>query len=344
MNMKTSSDAQAKHVAKQIGATKSADSGILSGIWHWIDGVANSVTRLFDNHIVTGFKVVLATLENVRKTLDDHLDAIRRLAFWWPILLWHVVKGAEAKEQRRTTAAIRAMACHLLRIIYVATNTVLALAMHAIRRERDERIKSVKQAEHRARAEVRALHQVIEREAASGYSADDHTRVSLIIKLLEFAATRVPAVRTIVGDIATALLDLLTIDDPIARIGLGFLIKHVIDKLGIDKAVGALIDDLMAPFIGAPKPRNLHDVIMDISKRLGAMEGQWSTFMQDGGSQVEQAGKDWRNITSVAASLAIVGFTVQAVVDPQGWADEISGTVGVVANDLTLKAVKLFGG
>ncbi len=116
------------------------------------------------------------------------------------------------------------------------------------------------------------------------------------------------------------------------------------DALGIDKAVGTLIDALLTGITGAPPPRNLHDVIADISIRLSQVEGQWAQFFTDGGSQVEQAGNDWKDITSVIGNTAIVAFAVQATVDPDGWAAEIADTLGAAANDLGTRAVTLFGG
>jgi len=137
---------------------------------------------------------------------------------------------------------------------------------------------------------------------------------------------------------------LLSVDDPIARITIGFLIKEVIDRLGIDKALGALIHNLLAPLLGQPVPHDLHDVIADLSARMIADETQWAQFFDDGGSQVEQAGKDWRNITGPVSSVAIVAFTAAAVADPSVWAKDIADTVGRVVNDVALNAVNLFGG
>lgn len=344
MNIKDNSDNHARHVAKVIADSKSPDTDPLTGIWNWVNGVANGVDHFLHDTVLGGFKAILQHLQNLDSSVGDILNGLRRIVFWVDILVWHIVKSWIVKAEQRANASDNQLRHYLIGVIYISTQTVLTLAMRAINTERKQRLRQVRYAEARAKAEVRALHGVIEREAASGYRVQNDQRMSLIQHLLDFAAERNPAIRAITKDIAAGLLDLLSIDDPILRIAVGFLIKQVIDRLGIDKAVGTLIDDLLKPMLGSSPPHDVHDTIMDISGRLAAMEKQWAQFMEDGGSQVEQAGKDWRNITSLASGAAIVAFTVEAVIDPSRWASQIADTVGAAANDAAARASKLFGG
>lgn len=334
----------AKKVAKQIGDSKSPDTNVLDGIWHWVDGVASGIGHFIGGAVTDAIKAIAAHLENVVSAFQDEIDALGRVIFWWERALWHTVQSWITRKIAIVRAQERADFRYLVRLIYVATRTVLALAYNAVHVERHERKVAVGCAEARARAQVKALHHVIEREAASGYRVDSTERASIITRLLDFAVSRNPAVRDLVKVISGGLLDLLEIDDPPLRFLLGFLIKHVIDKLGIDKAVGVLIDDLMAPLLGSKVPRDLHDTIMALCGRVLAMEKQWAQFFTDGGAQVEQAGTDWRNITSIASSVAILAFTVQAVADPTGWAREVNDVVGRPVNDLVAKAEHLFKG
>ena len=344
MNLKQSNQRHAAHVAGLMADTKASSTSVLGSIWHWVDGVANGISNLVTRPLPGGFRAIDHALENVHEGFTDFEQALERFHWWFHHVYIGIIPRWLHSLHTQTQGEIAALRRYLVRLIFVTTQTVLSIAMHAVRAERSERIRAVAHAEHKARAEVKALHGVIEREAASGYSADNHERASLIIRLLDFAVARNPELRAITGDIASGILDLLTVDDPVLRITLGFLIQHVIDKLGVDKALGVLIGDLAAPILGRPLPRDLHNVIADISARLDTSEQQWAQFMQDGGSQVEQAGKDWRNITSIAGNLAILAFTVQAVADPAGWAGEIQGTIGVAAADIADRAAALFRG
>ena len=344
MNFKDNNKRHSVKVAKLIRDSKPGSTDPLVGVWTWVNSVANGVDHFFTDTIPNGFKAVLQHLENLDASVRDVLDGMRRIVFWVDILIWHTVRSWLARERQRAQADNRRLSHYLIGVIYLSTQTVLTLCMRAIRAERRERIRQVKYAEARARSEIRAMHGVIEREAASGYQTENDQRISLIHRLLDFAAERNPELRSITRDIATGLLDLLSIDDPVLRIVTGFLIKQIVDRLGIDKAVGTLISDLIKPLTGSQPPKNLHDTIMDISARLAALEKHWAQFMQDGGSQVEQAGSDWRNITSIVSSIAIVAFTAEAVVAPNLWAAQISDTIGAAANDVVTRAVRLFGG
>jgi hypothetical protein len=333
-----------RNVASKIAATPSKDTGVFSGIWHWINGVANGVTHFIGTTLFGGFKTVQQALDVILGAFEDWQRAIIRVQFWLPILIWHIGTRIGERIRAESKANLNRAVRYLVRLIYVSTRAVLQLALHAVAVERAARIKEVAHAETLARQENKALHLTIEREAASGYQADEQQRADLIVRLLDFAATRNPELSGIVSDIAGGVLDLLEVDDPVLRFTLGFLMREVIDRLGIDKAVGDLISGLLDTLTGGGPPRDLHAVVMDISQRLAVQEQQWAQFFTDGGSQVEQAGTDWKNITSVIGNAAIVAFTVQAATDPHGWSAEIADTVGAAANDLFTKAASLFGG
>ncbi len=344
MTIRDNTKRHARVTAKELTDPDSISTSYAAGLWKWIDGVANGVSHWIGSTVLGGFKAAFQHDVSIVQTFIDVMNTLRRIVFWVDYLVWHTVASWIAKLRKEQQANLLRAIRMLERLIYVRVSAVYALAMRAVRAERLARRKEVAYAEAEARARIKALHGTIEREAASGYRMQNTQRVSIIVKLLDYAATRNPAVRAVTGDIAKSVLDLIEIDDPILRIGLTFLVREVIDKLGIDKAVGTLIDALLTGITGAPPPRNLHDVIADISIRLSQVEGQWAQFFTDGGSQVEQAGNDWKDITSVIGNTAIVAFAVQATVDPDGWAAEIADTLGAAANDLGTRAVTLFGG
>lgn len=339
-----SNSRHARHVGKLIADAHSKDTGIFDGIWHWISGVASGIGHLIGGPISGALKTVQVALKNLVDAYREFISAVGRAVFYVEYRLikalrdWIIskLKQIEAKEARDVR--------FLAGLIYSTTQYVLVTSIRYIKAERTAREHAVGLAEQRARREARAVHHAIEAEAESGYRVERDGRTAIILRLLDFAVARDPLLKDVVGTITGGLLDLATIDDPVARLLIGFLIKHVIKRLGVDKALGVLIQDLARPLLGNPKPRNLHDVIMDVSGRILALEAQQATFMEDGGSQVLQAGKDWRDITGVIGNTAILAFTVQAVTDPDLWAQEISRTIGAVANDAGLRAAQLFGG
>lgn len=332
----------AHRTAKLIAQSKSADTGVFDGIWHWINGVASGISHFLGAPVTAAFRAVQTALEDILDAFEEFDAALLRLAFWWELGLLHrleqhinrLLDGIRAREHRDFT--------YLIRLIHVVSQYVLVTAIRRVEAETAARQRAIGAAEARTRREIRYMHGTIEREAESGYRIERDQRVSTITRLLDYAVQRNPLLRDLVSTIVTGILDLLTIDDPPARLLLGFLVRKVIDRLGIDKAVGDLIGDLAKPILGEPKPDNLHNVIADICTRLSAGEAQWAKFMENGGSQVEQAGREWRDITSVVGNTAIVAFTVQAVVAPERWAAEIRSAVGVPANDILSTASKLF--
>lgn len=341
--LKTNRD-HAKRTAKLLADTGNPITTVVGGIWHWINGVANGIGHFLGGPVTSALRALLATVEEAIDLWQKALELWFKTITWFDRFLWHTVWGWIIKLKAQTHANLMAQVKRLIRLIYVTTNTVLMLAYAAVRKERAERIRAIARAEATLRRDIRAMHQTIEREASSGYRVGQQDRLNLIVRLLDYAVLRNPELGALVKDIAGGVLDLLSVDDPLARLVLGFLIKQVIDRLGIDKAVGHLISDLLMPILGKPKPHDLHDVVLDLSDRMIANEQQWATFMEDGGSQVEQAGREWRDITSVIGGLAIVGFTAEAIHNPQGWARAINDTVGTIANDVAVKAVSLFEG
>lgn len=343
-DLKTTNSGHAKITAKHIKVSGNSTKQVEGDYWHWINGISNSIGHFFGTTIVNLAKIV-------RDLGFDYIDAFREAvgAIWrmearFERWIWRLVWGWLWRMYKRTTAQIHHNKMQLIRLLFVVSNQVLAVALRWVRSERRARIRDVNRARAQAKAEIRAMHHTIEQEAASGYRVGQQDRLNLIQKLLDFAVTRDPLLKDLVGRMVSLILDLLAVDDPPVRLLLGFLINHVINHLGIDKAVGTAARDMLAPLLGEPKPRDLHDVIVDMSQRMLNSEQQWTQFYTNGGAQVEQAGDFWRNITGPIGTAAIVAFSVQAITDPDKWAKEIADTVGRAASDVISGAEHLFKG
>lgn len=343
-DLKTTNAGHAKLAAKRHKVSGNSTAPVSGNTWHWINGIAEGIGHFFSGTLVNFAKVVLNHLQNIVGAFADFYERLVRIEAWLTFLVWHVVRGWIESLRRHTTAQVHHTRAYLIRLLYVVSNQVLAVALGWVRRERRQRIWDVNRSRAQAKAEVRAMHQLIEREAASGYLVGQDGRLSLINHLLDFAVAREPLLRDVVGKISGILLDLLSVDDPVIRLLAGFLINHVIDRLGIDKLVGTAAKDMLEPLLGQPKPHDLHDVVIDMSKRMLNSEAQWTQFYTNGGSEVEQAGEFWRDITGPLGTAAIVAFTVQAITDPDAWGRELSGTIGKVANDVLDEAARVFKG
>jgi hypothetical protein len=341
-DLKTTNAGHARLAAKRKVSGNSTDPVSGNTTWHWINGIADAIGHFFSTSIVDLARIVKDLGFDYLHAFRETIDAMMRIQFWVTRLVWHTVWGWVWRLKRQTRAQIHHTRLSLIRLLFVVSNQVLAVALKWVRAERRARIRDVNHARAQAKAEIRAMHHTVEREAASGYRVGQQDRLSLIQHLLDYAVARDPLLRDIVGRMSGLILDLLAVDDPPVRLLLGFLINHVIDRLGIDKSVGTAIRDLLDPILGKPKPDDIHDVIVDLSDRMLAMETQWGKFFTNGGAQVEQAGDFWRDITSPIGTAAIVAFSAQAITDPDKWAQEITSTVGRAANDVITGAAHLF--
>lgn len=214
----------------------------------------------------------------------------------------------------------------------------------AIAAEVTARNKAVSKAEQQARTEDTALHQSIEREAASAYRATISDHLGTLTRIADLIATRDPLVKAVVSRIVRYIIDLAVIDNPVARLTASFLIRHLINRLGIEKVIGDLLGNLASGILDAGEPRNLHDVILAIGHRLNALDKQWAEFMDHGGPEVEQAGDLWKHADSAVTEAALLAFYAQAVAEPKLWATEVSDTIGVVINDTLAPIARLIGG
>ena len=212
------------------------------------------------------------------------------------------------------------------RITYV-TGVTRAWVMRLIRHERVARRRADTREHAYALARAKWAVQTVDREAASGYRTGYSGQVSTAVKVLQDIITRDPLLKDVVGKVITGVLDLASVEDPLARLIAGFVLQHVITHLGVDKPLGDLARSLLGPILGQPHPKTLHDVIMAMSSRIGTVEQQWATFMNDGGPQVEQAGQGWRDLTSPALDAALLAFAVAGVADPAGTARELSAVI-----------------
>lgn len=314
---------------------------VIGHVWH----VAVEVSRVVDWVIRNPFLALTESAAYLAALITGNTVAMRNVA-----LREHAyIFGQEIQPLRaqviRWFRALEARIAYLFALAYIYINKLyrqsLAYTRQQVGLEHKAMLKAFAEAEAYTRQLVTALHSAIEKETSSGYSATLRQRATLVSRIADLVATRNPAVRAVVSDIIRIVLDLLAVDDPLARLLATFLIREVVNRLGIDKAAGVLLADVAGPLLADPRPKGLHDVIGNIGLRLDALESQWATFMEDGGPQILQAGREWKDVTGLLADAGILAFFGGMVAAPQATAAETAAMLGGVIRETSAAVVAL---
>lgn len=315
----------------------------LTNLWHYITSLHDALAWLGANPLVKGYKSFLLNFTVIGLAIRAAQAAIGRIGAW----VWsHEVKPVRDQLRAAITAlkawAVAMFAAQQAEIIarYLAA---LAYTRKLVGIERAQRMKGDR-LEHAAMLKaVAACLATVQQQAASAYNAGLNARLGVIGTILEDMAGHTPLIKDAVEFLLKDWVDIENIDDPVIRWLANKAIDEIVNNAEVDKAAGSLAQTLLGPIIGQPRAKGLHDVISDISARLAAMEAQWATFMKDGGPEVEQAGKEWKEITGTLVNLGFLGFTGLAATDPAAWATGVSDSVGTVANDSIGAIVGLIG-
>lgn len=302
-------------------------------VWRFVGSLYSLLSHLWgrvSKDVLQGYLQLLGDLIDTVDGMSRTMDRIKTWIWRYQVLpvrnflLLVIVRMGLALQ--RKIAAARALSWHLY---YLG----LAYTRRQVTVERAARIADVKAARAYAARLVSALRSALEREAADAYNANTPRRVTVITKVIDEIANRNPLVRALTGDFITALLDLLGSDDPALRLLLRLLLPKIIDGLGVDKPLGDLLTALLGPLAGTPQAHSIGDAIGDLAARTSALEDQWARFMTDGGPEVEQAGREWKEVTSVGVNVSLLAFFGLAVADPSAWATGVSDTMGALVND-----------
>lgn len=336
-------------------------AGWFTSAWNTITGIPGDLGNAFskmwhlvqDQHSVVswlvGYPIWHAVYQtwkqlNLITVIEDISRQLHQRAPGWTWL--EQIQPQVTRLDGRITQ-LRAWAVSQFHTVYVVMGILYQASLAYTRKlvgiERAQRIQAI-QAEHAAMLKaVAACLATVQAQAASGYNAGLHDRLSTVGKLLNEIADRSPAVRDLVNLLIKAVFDLEVIDNPLLRWTIGHLLSSVIGHLGIDQATGDFISSLLAPFTGGGQPHDLASVEKDVADRLNTLEDQWAGFMTSGGPEVEQAGKQWKDITSLAVDAGILAMFALAVADPAAWATAVADTVGEVENATLTAVVDLIG-
>lgn len=322
----------AKSVWGTITGAAADIPGAIAKVWHYITSVHGLLSWLFAGPHLSWILAQLAFNKLHGDFADAVTDVLARLAAW--VKVHYIDPAVRYLNQRITNLfawTVRQLWATWLHF-ELRYRQALAYANRLVTIERNQRIAAVA-AEHKAMlAGLKATLAEVQKQASSGYNTGTSDRKTTIQRLLDDLALKDPAVRGLVADIASIVVDIDTIDNPVARFILQKLLNEIIGHLGIDQAVTGLIQRLLGPLAGQPVAHDLYGVEKDVAARLGALEAQWAEFMTDGGPEVEQAGKEWKDLTSVITNAALLAFFGAAVTEPAAWATSVADTIGTAAN------------
>lgn len=315
----------------------------ISSVYHYVTSVHNLFSWIVGSPVVQFALHTAESLDVFRLEINAVHDLLARLDGW----LWNhrirPVRDQLAAAIARLRAWAVAQLAALRFLVIKLYDDAIAFADRLVTAERAARVKA-DQAEAAARVRGdKATLATVQQQAASGYNTGLHDRGGIVNKLLDGLANRQPEIRGLVSTLVKGIIDLEEIDNPVARLLLGRVITEVIDKLGVDQVAGQLAGRLLGPLLDHGRASDLYEVERDVSDRLGALEAQWADFMADGGPEVEQAGREWRDLTGVAQSAALLGFFALAVTDPAAWATGVADTVGTAGNAALGGIVDLIG-
>lgn len=333
----------AKDTWSAITGAAAAPLDVFTKIWKWLASIHGLIGWLFGVPVLDWLRSALANMAEHTRAWEALEGLLARIPAW---VLHHLVLPYVRLLLARIAALQRWTAAQLLALRILMMWLYLAARLYArqlVQAEHKAMVTAVAREHQQMLAGLRATLAEVQKEAASGYNSGTPDRKSVIQKLLQDLAVTNPAVKGLVSDLVGLVIDVETIDNPVIRFLASKLLAQIIDRLGVDKIVGDLLGRLLQPLMGQPRAAGLYDVTRDVAQRLTALEAQWADFMTSGGPEVEQAGREWKDLSGPLTDIAILAFLGLAVADPGAWATGIADTVGPVADGAMTGVADLLG-
>lgn len=185
---------------------------------------------------------------------------------------------------------------------------------------------------------AQSLPGLIDSRAAAGYDPTLAARATLLTKLLDTATAHEPLIAGLVSKLATAIVDLAGVEDPVLRVAMQLILKQVIDRFGIDTALGAMISDLVGGIIGGGSPKTLQTIMADIGARLNALESGESEL-----SPLAPEADNLHEMGTLIFDAALLAYFVAAVADPVATANDTVNVFAPVTGPLLSPVRALLG-
>jgi hypothetical protein len=169
----------------------------------------------------------------------------------------------------------------------------------------------------------------IDNRAAAGYDPTLRARGTALQKLLDTVVAHDPAVAGLVSNLAKFLVDLAGIDDPILKIAAQLVLKQVIDRLGLNSALHAMLSDLVGSILGGGQPKTLQAIMGDIGNRLDSLESNQSEL-----APLAPEADNLHEMGTLIFDAALLGYLAAAVAAPQATADDTVAVFATITDPL----------
>ena len=177
-----------------------------------------------------------------------------------------------------------------------------------------------------------------DQRAVNGYNPTLRARAGTLQRLIDTLAAHDPLIAGLVGDLARFIIDLAEIDNPLVRLAAQFIIRQVIDHLGLDTALRVLTADLLGGILGTGPPKTLTEVTAAIGGRLNAAEGSVAAL-----SPLAGEADALHEMGTLAFDAALLAFLAAGVTEPRAWADDTYRVLNTVAGPVLDPLLRLLG-
>lgn len=169
----------------------------------------------------------------------------------------------------------------------------------------------------------------IDQRAAAGYDPTLRARGGLIQKLLDTVVAHDPAVASLVTNLAKFAIDLAGIEDPVLKIAAQFVLKQVIDHLGLNTALQAMLNDLLGGILGGGQPKTLQDIMADIGNRLDALESTTAEL-----SPLAPEADNLHEMGTLVFDAFLLAYLADATLNPVGAAADTDTVFATITDPL----------
>lgn len=339
--------AQALEYSSSLAATSAADT---------IQIVADGFHGTYDQFVWLRDKTLPHLVHDLKVYAGNAaLTRARQAVVYAHDITVHEAKDralGDLREQLRLDVAIaREHADMVTRIAIEANNRIVMVQHEAADRARGDALvrRDLTLALDQARQQLtqlitqvsdyaHSLPALVDREAAGGYDPALPARASGLTRLLDTAAAHDPLIAGLVADLAKFLVDLAEVDNPLIRVAAQLILKQVIDRLGVDTAVGGLLDGILGGLLGRGKPKTLGEVAADAGGRLNAAEAGLAALAPLG-----PEADALHEMGTVAFDVALLGYLAAGIADPEAWADDTNAALHATVDPLLGPLLQLLG-
>ena len=179
---------------------------------------------------------------------------------------------------------------------------------------------------------------LVDKSAADGYDPTLSAHATTLTRLLDTVVAHEPLISDVVSKLAGWLVDLAEVDDPLIRLAAQLLLKQIIDRVGLDTALGRLLDALLGPVLSGGPPKTLQQVTAQVGDRLNGAETGLAALAPLGPEADQLA-----EMGTLAFDAGLLAYLAAAVTAPAAAADDTVAALEPVVTPLLEPVRALLG-